>query len=91
MCIQLKALALPILRIFAPSFLLSLLAIAALCLLCILASMAGQAEKAERAPDFTKELPCFMGVSAFCVPEFVWPLSKSMTDFELFLQRLSQF
>lgn len=77
MCIQPKALALPILRIFAPSFILSYLAIAVSCLLCILASMAGQAEKAERrSPDFTKQVPCLMGVSALCVPGFVWPHSS---------------
>lgn len=92
MCILPKALALPISRILAANFLLSLLAVAASCLLCLLASMAAQAGKAERrSPDFTKQLPCLRGVSALCVPGFVWPLSKSITDFELFLQRLSQF
>lgn len=73
MCSQLKALALLILRIFAQSFLPSLLAIAASCSLCLLASMAGQAEEAERRSlDFTRQLPGLMGVSALCLG-FAWP------------------
>lgn len=68
MCIQAKALALPILRMFAPSFLPSLLAVVASCFLFLLASMAGQAGKAERrSSDYIKQLPSLMGVSAFRV------------------------
>lgn len=91
MCIQPKALALPILRISAPSFLSSFLAITASCFLCLLASMAGQAEKVERRSlDFTKQLPGLMGGMCFVCP-WVCVASQLFQDAQLFQDGFGAF